>query len=337
MDSKPQNKLKTEKKIMNISFAGSVAFLILEIIFAIYTGSKAVLMDCVYDIADLAMIGPFMLLVPLLYKKETEKRPYGFSQIESLFVLIKYMVLLGIDIVMVVSCLQVILRGGNEVDASTIAIFELGVSAGCVIMWLTLSKIAKKYKSPSIKAELFIWKLDALSTLGVGAAFAINLVLIRTSLAWICPFIDPGIAIILAIVLVKEPISMIIESFRNLVLFAPESETFGRIEELCKTCMARYECNVIFTDVIKTGRKMWIQVFFANEKESLNIGILKAAQKELSASLSNEFDSVDLALIPDLTDGFRNVETAEPTARRKDKIVYMENVEQKKKAKAAKQ
>ena len=64
--------LKIEKKILNLSFIGSVLFLLSEIGFAIWTGSKAVLMDCVYDLADLAMIGPFMLLVPLLYKKETE-------------------------------------------------------------------------------------------------------------------------------------------------------------------------------------------------------------------------------------------------------------------------
>ena len=38
-------KLKTEKKILNLSLAGSIMFLLAEIFFAIYTGSKAVLMD----------------------------------------------------------------------------------------------------------------------------------------------------------------------------------------------------------------------------------------------------------------------------------------------------
>ena len=128
------NKLNTEKRILNLSFAGSVLFLLAEIFFAIYTGSKAVLMDCVYDIADMVMIGPFMVLVPLLYKPTTERRPYGFSQVESLFVLIKYCILLGVDVVLVTNCIKSILGGGNEVDASVLAVFELSVSAGCVIM-----------------------------------------------------------------------------------------------------------------------------------------------------------------------------------------------------------
>lgn len=333
--SQQAENLKIEKKILNISFAGSVAFLAAEVFFAIFTGSKAVLMDCIYDLADLAMIGPFMLLVPLLYKKETEKRPYGFSQIESLFVLIKYMILLCIDVILVIDCVQTILHGGNEVDASAVAVFELAVSAGCVIMWMVLRRYARKYGSPSIKAELFIWKLDALSTLGVGAAFIVNLILMRTSAAFICPYVDPGIAIVLAVVLVKEPVSMIFESLRNLVLFAPEQEIFTKIDETCIEEMDKYDCTVTFTDVIRTGRRLWVQVFFANKNESLDIARLKAARAEIVRRLSGEFENVDVVLIPDLEDGFKHVDTYEPAARRKDKIAYIEKNEEKKLARTA--
>ena len=334
-DIQTQN-LKAEKKVLNISFAGSVAFLVAEVFFAIFTGSKAVLMDCVYDIADLAMIGPFMLLVPLLYKKETEKRPFGFSQIESLFVLIKYMILLSLDVLMVINCVQTIVQGGNEVDASVLAVFELAVSAGCVVMWICLSRLAKKYKSPSIKAELFIWKLDAFSTLGVGAAFVINLVLLRTDIAWICPYIDPGIAIILAVALVKEPVVMILDSLRSLVLFAPEKEVFEKIDNVCVEVMERYDCEETFTDVIKTGRKIWLQIYFTHKGEELRIGALKAARQEIINALAEDFDNIDIVLIPDLEDGYRKVELIKPTDRRKDVIQYLENQEEKKQKRAEK-
>ena len=42
-DSDQKSNLKLEKKILNISFAGSVAFLLAEIFFAIFTGSKTVI------------------------------------------------------------------------------------------------------------------------------------------------------------------------------------------------------------------------------------------------------------------------------------------------------
>ena len=93
--------IKAEKYVLNISLAGSIIFLIAEILCAVFTHSMAILMDCVYDIAQLVMIGPFLILVPLLYKPATEKRPYGYSQVESLFIMIKYLALLIIEAILV--------------------------------------------------------------------------------------------------------------------------------------------------------------------------------------------------------------------------------------------
>ena len=80
---KNENKLKYEKYIMNISLIGSVLFMIAEGVMAFWTRSHSILMDCIFDLTDLIMIGPFLLLVPLLYKPVTERRPYGFAQVET--------------------------------------------------------------------------------------------------------------------------------------------------------------------------------------------------------------------------------------------------------------
>ena len=322
-------KLKTERKILNLSLTGSILFLLAEIFFAIYTGSKAVLMDCVYDIADLVMIGPFIVLVPLLYKPMTERKPYGFAQVESLFVLIKYCILLGVDVVLVLNCVKTILSGGNEVDANVLAVFELAVSAGCVIMYLILTRFQKKYSSPSIKAELFIWKLDALSTLGVGCAFVLNLILMRTSLSFICPYVDPGIAIILAIVLIKEPIEMILDSLRSLVLFAPDKEIKEKIEEISKAALSAEGCEITAIEVIKTGRKIWAEIYFLPAGNSIDLVRLKELDRRINETAKAEFDSVYIDLLPDMEE-YRVVPVEEVKARRNELIRYMEEEDERK-------
>ncbi len=328
MDTKDKQ-LKTEKKILNLSLTGSIIFLLAEIFFAIYTGSKAVLMDCVYDIADLVMIGPFIVLVPLLYKPMTERKPYGFAQVESLFVLIKYCILLGVDVVLVLNCVKTILSGGNEVDANVLAVFELAVSAGCVLMYLVLHRFQKKYSSPSIKAELFIWKLDALSTLGVGCAFVLNLILMRTSLSFICPYVDPGIAIILAIVLIKEPIEMIFDSLRSLVLFAPDSEIKEKIEEISRAALSAEGCEITAIEVIKTGRKIWAEIYFLPAGNTIDLVRLKELDRRINDTAKAEFDSVYIDLLPDMEE-YRVVPTEEVKARRNELIRYMEEEEERK-------
>ena len=328
MDTKDK-KLKTERKILNLSLTGSILFLLAEIFFAFYTGSKAVLMDCVYDIADLVMIGPFIVLVPLLYKPMTERKPYGFAQVESLFVLIKYCILLGVDVVLVLNCVKTILSGGNEVDANVLAVFELAVSAGCVIMYLILTRFQKKYSSPSIKAELFIWKLDALSTLGVGCAFVLNLILMRTSLSFICPYVDPGIAIILAIVLIKEPIEMILDSLRSLVLFAPDKEIKEKIEEISKAALSAEGCEITAIEVIKTGRKIWAEIYFLPAGNTIDRVRLKELDRRINETAKAEFDSVYIDLLPDMEE-YRVVPVEEVKARRNELIRYMEEEDERK-------
>ena len=61
-----ENKQKIEKRIMNLSLIGSILFMIVEGIMAYITHSHSILMDCVFDVTDLIMIGPFLFLVPLL-------------------------------------------------------------------------------------------------------------------------------------------------------------------------------------------------------------------------------------------------------------------------------
>ncbi len=321
--------IKWEKTILNISLIGSLLFLIAEIVVAIVTSSNAIFMDVVYDIADLIMIGPFILLIPLLYKKETEKRPYGFSQVESLFIMIKSGLLIGVTLFLIFDSAKSLFQGGNDVDGTAIAIFEVIVSITCVIMYLLLSKLSRKKTSPSIEAELYIWKLDALSTIGVGVAFFIKVLLDKTPYSFIGPYIDPAIAIVLATLLLKEPISLFVESIKNLILFAPDTETSTKIRDICADKLTSYNCYINFLDVIKTGRKLWIEVYFVPEKETINLINLKKARQEINEELSKEFESLYVELIPDVDEASGSI-LDKVNTRRPDKITHLKKKEENK-------
>ena len=85
-----KEKLTIEKRILQLSFFGSVLFIVAEGVMAWFTHSHSLWTDCLFDAADLVMVGPFLVLVPLLYKPVTEKHPYGYAQVESLFLLVVY-------------------------------------------------------------------------------------------------------------------------------------------------------------------------------------------------------------------------------------------------------
>ena len=80
---------KNERDILLISFGAGVLFAIAEFIFSIFSHSQSALMDAAYDASELIIIVLTLFLTPLFHKPISEKRPYGFFQVESIFLTIK--------------------------------------------------------------------------------------------------------------------------------------------------------------------------------------------------------------------------------------------------------
>ncbi|MDD2972869.1 MAG: cation diffusion facilitator family transporter [Lachnospiraceae bacterium] len=287
---------------MNLSLMGNIAFMVVEGIMAYMTHSHSILMDCVFDFTDTIMIGPFLLLVPLLYHPVTERRPYGFSQVESLFLVIKYSVLLMVTMQLIIDSVRLILKGGHRVNAGEIAIFEFCVFLGCLIIYLILRYFSKRYQSVAIKAELYIWKLDIISSIGVSLAFVAQMILEQTTYGWMAPYIDPIVAIMMSLFLLKEPIETIFRGLKKLVLFAPNQEILDRIRIVAERQMQTCSYTIDFLDVIQTGRKTWVEIYIDSPNDIITLQSLCRIRDQIRNELKKEFDQIYVEIIPNLPD-----------------------------------
>lgn len=295
-----EQKIQLEQRIFRISIVGSIIFLVIEIVLAKITGSRSVLMDCVFDIADMVMLGPFLILIPMLYRPTTEKHPFGYAQVESLFILIKCGLLIFITADMVISNIKIIAGGGNEVDAVVVVIYEISVSAACFVMYLTLKHMNKKAASPSVDTEIYIWKLDSLSTLGVGAAFLVQLLMMKAGWEMLVPYIDPGVALIIGVVLLREPVVMFITALRNLMLFAPDEETREKIRDVAEKHLSKYNYQITAIETIRTGRKIWVEVYLKPEGDVLYMHQMREVCLAAGDELREDIPELWVEFLPDL-------------------------------------
>ena len=91
-----------------------------------------------------------------------------------------------------------------------------------------------------------------------------------------------------------------------------------------------------FLDIIKTGRKIWIQIYFVLEKNTISIEKMRELNKNLKEKLTKEFDSINVELIPDLDEvNIEKLKTKE-VSRRPDKLNYVNKIETKKQTKKVK-
>ena len=100
---------KREKKAMSVSLYGNLFFVIVEIVMAIYTSSQAVLLDAIYDGVEFCMLLPSLFLIPLLYKPSNEKHPFGYMQIESMFVVVKGITMTGVTVGLILNNIEIMM------------------------------------------------------------------------------------------------------------------------------------------------------------------------------------------------------------------------------------
>ncbi len=295
---------KQEERILRFSFFSSLALTLSEVIMALFLQSYSVLMDGIYDSSELILMGPFLVLVPLLYKPVTEKRPYGYAQFESVFLIIKYSILLMVTILMITSNVRIILHGGHQISFDHVAIYEMIIGFFCLLVYLILLYFSKKKTSPTVEAELFLWKQDIVGSAGITVAFASQHLFRSTALAVILPYLDSAVAIVLAILLLREPVSCLIQEFRELVLLAPDDATMKAIHAVVDKALSDTEYVCSFLDVIRTGRKYWVEVYLEPDHTTglVDVRHWASIRTQILLELEKEIGSVYVELIPDIPD-----------------------------------
>ena len=291
-------KYKMENKILKLSLTGTIIFTVVEVIAAVLLGSKTVIADGIFDLFDLMLLLPMFILVPFLYKPVSENKPYGFSQIESLLVLLKYTVLLVVVINMIVSNIKILLNGGHTVDAFSVLMYESTLGFFCILMLLFLRHLSRSYSSLMIQSELYLWKVDVVSTLGISVAFLFQLLLANTKLKFIIPYIDSSVAIVVSLFLLKEPVVQIFKTLRELVLFSPEKKIMDEIRIVVKEDIKTYDYSLDFLDVTQTGRKTWIEVYVKSKSDIIKVKDFKNIQEHITKDLENKFDQISVEIIP---------------------------------------
>lgn len=301
---KKLTKEEIEKKVLRLSFIGSCLLSGSEIIMAFILRSYAVMMDGIFDSAELVMMGPFLVLVPLLYKPVNERHPYGYSQVESFFLIIKYSVLLALMLLLINTNVHVIMSGGNRVNPSMIAVYEMLLGAASVFMYFMLAHISRKYESPTVHAELYLWKTDIVGSCGIAVAFLAQYVLGDTVLAAFAPYMDSAVAIVMSVLLLREPVSEIVRGFKQMLLFSPPEDVMRRVHEVVNKNLEGLPYRATFIDVIQTGRKTWIEVYL---KENLDTSLIDVRhwtkmREYVIEDLKDDFDQIYVEFIPDLSE-----------------------------------
>ena len=273
---------RKEKTILRLSFVAGLAFALVELIFAIYSHSQSALTDAVYDASELVFIALLLFLTPLFHKPVSEKHPYGYFQLESIFLIVKGVMMLSVTLGVVVEVIESALSGGNPVNDLQVSLFQLCLGTASVVIYIIMRRVNKNSSSPTVEAELMGWRLDIGYSLGMSLAFFASSFLVKTPLAFIAPYFDQIIAVLVMVFMLPESVKMLWSSVRDIFLFSPDEELVEQIKQICTESMEDYAFSPVFFDITRTGRHLWIAVYFKVSSATLAVEQLKKATEEVN-------------------------------------------------------
>ena len=290
--------VRGEKAILWLSFGAGVAFAVTEFIFSVHTHSQSVLMDAAYDSTELIVIILTLFITPLFHKPLTEKRPYGYSQLESFFIIIKNFMMLSVSLGLSVNSIEVSLSGGHEVDGGLITVFQLILGCVSFVILLIMRHMNRELSSPTVDAEILGWRLDVAYSGGLALAFFGSTFLKKTPLAFLAPYFDQIIAIVIVIVMLPANLKMLWRAIQDVFLFSPEESITERIKELSEPVLEKHKVESVFYDITRTGRRLWVDIYFDARQDLISIRKLRRATDDLQKTISEEFDNCICELLP---------------------------------------
>lgn len=291
---------KKEKRILFLSFGAGLVFAVAEFIFAIYSHSQSSLMDAAYDASELVFIAILLFLTPLFHKPISEKRPYGFFQIESICLTIKGFMMLSVTGGISATIIESALAGGNSVDGGQVSLFQLVLGIASLLIFLLMKKLSKSIPSPIVKGELLGWRVDITYSLGMSLAFFLSSFLAKTPLSFIAPYFDQIIAVLIVIFMLPETLKMLWNAIKEVFLFAPDENTINEIKAICQETLITSHFEAKFFDITKTGRHLWVAIYFTVSEDCLHIEKLQSASSLINKELEKHYDNCicELILVP---------------------------------------
>ena len=291
---------KREKSAMSVSLYGNLVFVVIELVMALVTGSQAVLLDAVYDSVEFCMLLPSIFLIPLLYKPSNEEHPFGYMQIETIFVVVKGITMTAVTFGLIFNNINLMLHGGHIVSFHTVAGFELFACILGIIVTVYLYYKNKQMESPLINMEMQGWRIDSFISLGMTVAFLLPMMIPFDWFQHIVPYLDQLITIVLSLVMIPTPIHTVITGIRDLMLIPPEEETIDDIKETIEPIIGVYGHKNLYYDIVRTGRKLWISVYISFEKDIVSLSKFKQLQDQCIKALASKYSDFYFELLPDI-------------------------------------
>lgn len=291
-----------EIKTMKVIFFAYLVMAIVGITNSLYSNSEAVLIDGTFNfISALSMIVGIKIS-KFVSLKPSKIQPIGFAMYETLYTLMKGVMMLGVILLAAVSNITKIhtfFTTGDAVpvNGSSILLYSLSMVVLCSAVYLYLAAQVKKTDGQSVMLQtekIAVFQNGVISA-AIGIVFLLVALLENTFVKPILPITDSIVVLILCALLIGDPIQIVRNSFFELTIRDTHQKLRETIFDLTKNIFPDgYTLEHIWIN--KLGRTYYFMFLVAPQKPSLPVAEMEQIQDTIEKTVKQEaaFSFVDV-------------------------------------------
>ena len=271
----------------------------LGFLFAVLTGSDAILFDGIFSIVGFGVALATIRVSQLVVSPADDRFQFGFATFEPLVTLFKAIITGFVAIFALVSSINAILQGGREVAAGFAALYAVIAAGGCWAVAALLRGAARKTGSVILDVDVRSWMIDGALSGALAVAFLVIFLIRDTGLGWLVPYVDPGLVAGLALVIAPVPIRIAREGFKELMGGAPEPRLQEKVRALLASEFEALADLVPRIRMLKAGRLVYVQVYLIvpAQVEIGHVTLLDEVRERIQGALSAELPDLALDVI----------------------------------------
>ncbi|MDS0526580.1 cation diffusion facilitator family transporter [Clostridium sp. SHJSY1] len=216
--------MNNKTKVARLSVMSNTILIAMKLAVGTITGSVSIISEAIHSTMDLIAAIIAFFSVRISDMPADENHPYGHGKVENISGVIEALLIFVASIWIIYESVKKIISPSEEVGSFALGFIVMFISAAVnFIVSRKLYKVAKQEDSVALEADALHLKTDVYTALGVG----VGLLLI-----WVTKldFLDPVVAILVALFILKEAFDLLKSAFNPLLDYKLSDQEIKRIE-----------------------------------------------------------------------------------------------------------
>ncbi len=260
----------TEQGVLSLSIAASFAMAAAAVAFGLLANSSLIIFDGIYGLIDVVMTWLSLLVVRLislstnvdaLQSRLNQRFTMGFWHLEPIVLGVSGTLMIGAALYAAVNAVDALMSGGRHIALGPAIVFAVLSIIAESALAIFVRRANRRIGSEFVGLDAKNWMVAAAMSGAYLLAFGGGWLLTGTQWAWVVPYIDPAILLVVCAFVVLAPLGTVRRALSDILLITPV-DLQTHVDEVARAVVAKHGFIEHRSYVAKVGRGDQIELFF---------------------------------------------------------------------------